>query len=103
VKLEDLVCLMKRDNGPYVTVVDLDHFSWEDKIEIDLEREEWKIPPSSNFVTRERGPFQIGSAVELYGRRTYPYGLIGLYNRTEVEHMSAMACSACSIGSRSIP
>lgn len=98
-KLKDLVCLTKKSNSCYVSVVDLTEFPDREHIEVDLENGTWILSPTSPWVgrdriNRERGPFVIGSGVYSEDGRTYPHDLVGLFDRTDTKQLRSMASAA---------
>ena len=92
-KREDLVALIYADNECYTSVVSLEevdqrrvwdggdrkYWNWP-KLVIDLENETWQQEGKGK-------PVKIG---EGYVNDRHKYGLIGIYDRTNIEHLNHM-------------
>jgi hypothetical protein len=100
-KLENLVCLTKGSNPSNVRVIELANFFYKEHVEVDLEKGTWEISSSSTWITpgdKRRGPFRIGSSVRSSDVWSYPYHILGIYDRTNTRHLESMASEASNYG-----
>jgi hypothetical protein len=94
-KRKDLVALVWGNNPCCTTVVEIDTVSEKEvndpedgpwkwpKLEIDLEKGTWK-----HGKKREKIGYHFNGVCEIW--TTYRYGLIGIYDRTNLKHLSRM-------------
>ncbi len=100
-KLENLVYLTKESNSSHVQAVSIAKFADKAHITVDLVHGTWSFGPTSVWITHKKGPFKIGVGVRPEYPGAYPHNLVGIYDRSKIEHLDNMVSEAYSIGSSS--